>query len=126
MSPAKLMATLATLFSLAGGQTEGFLESIFELMGIDLPVPEHSTLCRRLSKLNIKIRILLRTEAIHLVVDSTGVKVYGKGEWKTRIHGVGLGRTWRKLHLGVNEATGEIDKYNRLLYRFYHRLNINF
>lgn len=120
------MATLATLFSLAGGQTEGFLESIFELMGIDLPVPEHSTLCRRLSKLNIKIRILLRTEAIHLVVDSTGVKVYGKGEWKTRIHGVGLGRTWRKLHLVVNEATGEIDKYNRLLYRFYHRLNINF
>ncbi|MDT9341678.1 transposase [Trichodesmium erythraeum 21-75] len=119
MSPAKLMATLATLFSLAGGQTEGFLESIFELIGIDLPVPEHSTLCRRLSKLNIKIRILLRTEAIHLVVDS-------KGEWKTRIHGVGLGRTWRKLHLGVNEATGEIDKYNRLLYRFYHRLNINF
>ncbi|NEP06390.1 MAG: hypothetical protein F6K25_07460 [Okeania sp. SIO2G4] len=51
------LATLATLFSLAGRQIEGFLESIFELMGIDLPVPDHSTLCRRLSKLNIKIPI---------------------------------------------------------------------
>ena len=76
------MATLATLFSLAGGQTEGFLESIFELMGIDLPVPEHSTLCRRLSKLNIKIRILLRTEAIHLVVDSTGEKCMARENGK--------------------------------------------
>lgn len=104
----ELMATLATLFSLAGRQTEGFLESIFELMEIDLPVPDHSTLCRRLSKLDIKIPILPTTEAIHLVVDSTGVKVYGEGEWKTRIHGVGKRRTWRKLHLGVNEATGEI------------------
>ena len=49
-----------------------------------------------------------RSEAIHLVVDSTGVKVYGEGEWKTRVHGVNKRRTWRKLHLGVNEATGEI------------------
>ncbi|NET17547.1 MAG: hypothetical protein F6K08_34365 [Okeania sp. SIO1H6] len=86
MSPPLLMATLATLLSLAGRQTEGFLESIFELMGIDLPVPDHSTLCRRLSKLDIKIPILPTTEAMDLVVDSTGVKVYGEGEWKTRIH----------------------------------------
>lgn len=45
---------------------------------------------------------------IHLVVDSTGVKVYGEGEWKVRQHGVTKRRTWRKLHVGVNEATGEI------------------
>ncbi|MDE5097707.1 MAG: hypothetical protein O4861_04910 [Trichodesmium sp. St16_bin4-tuft] len=41
-----------------------------------------------------------------MVVDSAGVKVYGEGEWKTRVHGVSKRRTWRKLHLGVNEATG--------------------
>ncbi|NEP06391.1 MAG: transposase [Okeania sp. SIO2G4] len=45
---------------------------------------------------------------MHLVLDPTGVKVYGEGEWKTRIHGVGKRRTWRKLYLGVSEATGEI------------------
>lgn len=102
------MATLSTLFSLAGRQTEGFLESIFSLMGLELLVPDHSTFSRRLGKLNIEIPVIPATEAIHLVVDSTGVKVYGEGEWKTRIHGVGKRRTWRKLHLGVNEATGEI------------------
>ena len=104
----ELMATLSTLYSLAGRQTEGFLASIFSLMGVDLPVPDHTTLSRRLGKLNIDIPVMPAKEAIHLVVDSTGVKVYGEGEWKTRIHGVGKRRTWRKLHLGVNEATGEI------------------
>jgi len=47
-------------------------------------------------------------EAIHLVVDSTGCKVYGEGEWKVRVHGASKRRTWRKLHLGVDEQTGEI------------------
>ena len=104
----ELMATLSTFYSLAGRQTEAFWESIFSLMGVDLPVPDHTTLSRRLGKLNIDIPVMPAKEAIHLVVDSTGVKVYGEGEWKTRIHGVGKRRTWRKLHLGVNEATGEI------------------
>ncbi|NES64069.1 MAG: IS5 family transposase, partial [Okeania sp. SIO2D1] len=93
---------------LAGRQTEGFVESIFDLMELDLPVPDHSTVSRRVRKLNIVIPVMPRTEGMHLVADSTGVKVYGEGEWKTRIHGVGKRRTWRKLHLGVNQATGEI------------------
>mgnify|MGYP001797374800 CR=1 FL=1 len=104
----ELMATLSLLFRLPGRQTEGFIESIFAMMGVDLPVPDHTTLSRRLGKLNINIPVVASNEAIHLVVDSTGVKVYGEGEWKTRIHGIGKRRTWRKLHLGVNEATGEI------------------
>ena len=102
------MVTIQSLFSLAGRQTEGFVESIFQLMDLDLPVPDHSTISRRLQKLNVQLPVMPANEALHLVVDSTGVKVYGKGEWKTRIHGVGKRRTWRKLHLGVNEATGEI------------------
>ncbi|MDE5090479.1 MAG: transposase, partial [Trichodesmium sp. St18_bin3_1_1] len=60
----ELMATLSTLYSLAGRQTEGFLASIFSLMGVDLPVPDHTTLSRRLGKLNIDIPVMPAKEAI--------------------------------------------------------------
>jgi IS5 family transposase len=103
-----LMVTVQSLFNLPGRQTEGFVESLFSLMGIDLPVPDHSTLSRRMGKVAVEMPVEPSTGAIHLVVDSTGVKVYGEGEWKVRLHGVGKRRTWRKLHVGVNEASGEI------------------
>jgi hypothetical protein len=102
------MATVKAVYRLAGRQCQGFLESIFELMGIDLPVPDHSTLSRRVGKLCIDLPIMPKQGARHVVVDSTGVKVYGEGEWKTRQHGISKRRTWRKLHLGVDEETGEI------------------
>ncbi len=102
------MATIKAIYRLAGRQCQGFLESIFELMGIDLPVPDHSTLSRRLGQLSVELPVLPKEGVRHGVVDSTGVKVYGEGEWKTRQHGVSKRRTWRKLHLGVDEATGEI------------------
>jgi hypothetical protein len=102
------MATLKAVYRLAGRQCQGFVESIFELMEIDLPVPDHSTLSRRLGQLSVELPVLPKEGARHLVVDSTGVKVYGEGEWKTRQHGISKRRTWRKLHLGVDEATGEI------------------
>jgi hypothetical protein len=102
------MATLKAAYRLAGRQCQGFLESLFELMRIDLPVPDHSTLSRRLGQLSIELPVVPKQGARHLVVDSTGVQVYGEGEWKTRQHGISKRRTWRKLHLGVDEATGEI------------------
>lgn len=102
------MATVKAVYRLAGRQCQGFLESIFELMGIDLPVPDHSTLSRRLGQLSMELPVLPKAGARHVVVDSTGVKVYGEGEWKPRQHGVSKRRSWRKLHLGVDEATGEI------------------
>jgi transposase len=102
------MATVKAVYRLAGRQCQGFLESIFELMGIELSVPEHSTLSRRIGKLEVVLPVVPKEGARHVVVDSTGVKVYGEGEWKTRQHGVSKRRTWRKLHLGVDEATGEI------------------
>lgn len=102
------MGTIRSIFHLPGRQAQGFLESLFTVMGIELEVPEHSTLSRRLSKLSVELPVVPTDKAIHLVVDSTGVKVYGEGEWKVRTHGVGKRRTWRKLHLGINEATGEI------------------
>lgn len=102
------MGTIQSVFHLPGRQAEGFLESLFMLMGIELEVPDHSTLSRRLSKLSIELPVLPKDKAVHVVVDSTGVKVYGEGEWKVRTHGVGKRRTWRKLHLGVDEESGEI------------------
>ena len=100
--------TLKSIYGLAGRQTEGLLHSLFDLMGVDLPVPEHSTVSRRKGQLSITLPVIPKTGRVHLVVDSTGIKVYGEGEWKTRQHGVSKRRTWRKLHLGIDEATGEI------------------
>lgn len=102
------MGTIQSVFHLPGRQAEGFLESLFTLMGVELEVPDHSTLSRRLSKLSVELPVVPKNKAIHVVVDSTGVKVYGEGEWKVRTHGVGKRRTWRKLHLGVDEGSGEI------------------
>ena len=102
------MATVKAIYRLAGRQCQWFLESLFELMEIELSVPDHSTLSRRIGNLSIQLPVLPKEGARHVVVDSTGVKVYGEGEWKTRHHGVSKRRTWRKLHLGVDEATGEI------------------
>ncbi|MBD6620922.1 IS5 family transposase [Komarekiella sp. 'clone 1'] len=102
------MRTIQSVFHLPGRQAEGFLESLFMLMGIELAVPAHSTLSRRLSKLSVKLPVVPKDQAVHVVVDSTGVKVYGEGEWKVRTHGVGKRRMWRKLHLGCDQDSGEI------------------
>jgi hypothetical protein len=102
------VVTMKSLFHLAGRQASGLMASVFELMSIELPVPDHSTVSRRLGNLEITLPILDRHSARHVVVDSTGIKVYGEGEWKVRQHGIGKRRTWRKLHLAVDETTGEI------------------
>jgi len=100
--------TLKSVYGLAGRQTEGLLRSLLELMQVNLSVPEHSTISRRKKALSAPLPVKSNSSAIHLVVDSTGVKVYGEGEWKTRQHGISKRRTWRKLHVAVNESTGEI------------------
>lgn len=102
------VVTLKSLFQLGGRQSSGFLASLFELMQVELPVPDHSTVSRRMGKLSVTLPLLDRAQARHVVVDSTGIKVYGEGEWKVRQHGIGKRRTWRKLHLAVDESTGEI------------------
>jgi hypothetical protein len=101
-------ATVQALYRLAGRQTQGFLQSIFELMNLDLTAPGHSTLSRRRRQLTVTLPVKDLARSRHLVVDSTGVKVYGEGEWKVRQHGVGKRRTWRKLHFCSDEATLEI------------------
>jgi len=102
------MSTLGSVMKLAGRQTEGFVASLFQLMGVEMSVPDHSTVSRRLGKLSVSLPVVEGDGPRHVVVDSTGVKVYGEGEWKVRQHGYSKRRTWRKLHLGVDEETGEI------------------
>lgn len=106
-----LLLTLKVTFGLAFRQLEGFASSIFALMGIDLQVPSYTQICRRQSGLKVPLGVsgrLKNGESIHLVVDSSGLKVYGECEWKVRKHGWGKRRTWRKIHLGVDEKSGEI------------------
>ena len=100
--------TLKAVDHLKLRQTEGFVRSLLQLMAIDLPVPDYTTLSRRASDLAVPLLRQECMEPIHRVVDATGLKVYGEGEWKVRQHGYTKRRTWRKVHLGVDEATGEI------------------
>jgi len=92
------MATVQAIYRLAGRQTQGFLQSVFALMKLELSVPEHSTLSRRRGAIAVSLPVWEPRGPRHLVVDSTGVKVFGEGEWKVRQHGWSKRRTWRKLH----------------------------
>ena len=86
----------------------GFVASLFEKMGIALPVPSYSQISRRAQTLHKKIEQLTRKGVQHIIFDSTGLKVYGEGEWKVKIHGKGKRRTWRKFHVGIDAETQEI------------------
>ena len=99
--------TLRTVFRLALRQTEGLIGSIIRLLGLDLAVPDHSTLSRRAEILQL-MRPVTSTEPVHLLVDSTGLRLCGPGEWLVEKHGARTRRSWRKLHLGVDADTGEI------------------
>ncbi len=96
--------TVRLVFSLPLRQTEGFLSSLFELMGLDLFAPDHTTLSRRSRQLNVILRRIPRGEAIHLIVDSSGLSIVGEGEWAAAKHRGKGKRGWKKLHLGVDEA----------------------
>ncbi len=101
--------TIKSVFRLPLRQTAGFVGSLITLLKLELTVPDYSTVCRRAKTLDVPLGNRIREdEPLHLVVDSTGLKVFGEGEWKVRQHGWQKRRTWRKLHLGVNERTGEI------------------
>jgi hypothetical protein len=105
--------SLRAVFGLAFRQTQGFVESLFEQLEVDLPVPDYSIISRRQQELTIPDLSSHNAptngkESMHILIDSTGLKVYGEGEWKQRQHGKSKRRTWRKLHLGVDAETGMI------------------
>ena len=104
----EIMLTLKEVFHLTNRGVEGFVRSLFQMMKIDLPVPDHSTLSRRGKTLKVKLS-KQASGSLNLVLDSTGLKIYGEGEWKVRKHGCSKRRTWRKLHLGADPESGEIQ-----------------
>ena len=77
-------------------------------MALDLPVPNYSTVSRRQSAVDARLSVRPTDRPRHVVIDSTGLKIYGAGEWHIRKHRTLHRRTWRKLHLGVDETTKEI------------------
>jgi hypothetical protein len=103
-----VMLTVKEVFHLTNRGVEGFVRSLFQMMKINLPVPDHSTLSKRGRDLKVKLP-KKASQSLNIVMDSTGLKIYGEGEWKVRQHGVSKRRTWRKLHVGANPADGEIQ-----------------
>src|SRR5829696_6143786 len=107
--------TLKAVFRLALRQTEGLIGSIIRLLGLDLATPDHTTLSRRAATLNVPRPQSgsspdgdSRANPVHLLVDSTGLKLCGPGEWLIEKHGTRTRRSWRTLHLGVDADTGQI------------------
>jgi len=103
------LLVLRELFQLPYRQTEGLGRSLAQLMEVDLSMPDYTSLAKRAAKMGISLDVTRHTGAIDVVVDSTGLKVFGEGEWKMRKHGKSKRRTWRKLHLAVNPDTQEIE-----------------
>ena len=100
--------TLRAVFRLALRQTEGLIGSILGLLGLDLAVPDHSTLSRRAETLEVPRPYANSGGPVHLLVDSTGLRLCGPGEGLIEKHGTRRRRSWRKLHIGLDAASGQI------------------
>ncbi|MFC0254481.1 IS5 family transposase [Massilia consociata] len=100
--------SIKCLFNLPLRQAMGMAQSLLPLAGFDWPVPDYSTVSRRQKTLQVAIGAVPTTTGLHLLVDSTGIKMLGEGEWKTKKHGAEYRRQWRKVHLGIDASTLEI------------------
>jgi len=99
---------LRAVFHLAPRQTEGLIGSILHLLGLDLRVPDHTTIARRARTVPLPAQPRSSNGPVHLLVDSTGLKLCGPGEWLIEKHGTKKRRSWKKLHIGVDAASGRI------------------
>ena len=100
--------TIKSLFGLALRQAMGMVESLLKLANLSWTVPDYSTVCRRQKSLKVRIPYRPAAQGLHLLVDSTGLKMMGEGEWKRKKHGAEYRRQWRKLHIGIDAQTLEI------------------
>jgi len=100
--------TIRAVFNLPLRQTRGFIKSLIQVLKIDLPVPCFTTISNRSKTLEVTLPTARKSGKIDLVIDSTGLKVYGEGEWKVRTHGKSKRRVWRKMHLAVDPKNHEI------------------
>lgn len=101
--------TMREIFHLPLRATEGLIRSLIEWGNLDIQAPDYSTLCLRQKDLAIFLPKTKKKKPLHAVVDATGLKVFGEGEWKVRQHGYSKRRTWRKLHLAIDENSQEIE-----------------
>ncbi len=102
---------LRAIYGLSLRKTNGFVLSILRLMKLTLKCPDYTTLCRRARMLKIIFERPATNGPIVIAIDSTGIKVYGEGEWKVRQHGASKRRTWLKLHLAVNVNNNHIEAF---------------
>lgn len=105
--------TLKAVFSLTFRATEGFIRSLISKMKVQAETPDYSLLCKRQKTLEVALpkNKLNPKENINIVVDATGLKVFGEGEWKVRQHSYEKRRVWRKLHLAINADSQEIEAF---------------
>lgn len=104
----EIALTVRKVFQLPFRQTQGFLESLVLQRGIHWNIPDYSVICRRQKSLKVKLNRISKGQRVHIVLDSTGLKVYGEGEWKVRQHGWGKHRTWQKLHVAIAPDSTEV------------------
>lgn len=102
----EMCLVMRMLFHLPLRQCEGFVENIFKMLNLKLNVPSYTQLCRRQKTLRLKLKHPIDiTRPIHVVIDATGLKLFGEGEWKVRQHGYTKHRMWRKFHAGIDVDT---------------------
>jgi len=99
---------IRSVFHLPLRALQGFLTSLVVILSVGLPIPSYTQICRRAKSLGQELKMLSRKHVTNIVIDSTGLKVYGEGEWKVRQHGYSKRRTWRKLHLAICPDSNEI------------------
>jgi hypothetical protein len=95
--------TLRQIFNLRLRQAEGFTRSLLEIMRVNLPVPDYSTVSRRIRKLSIDFVYRKPNGKLNVILDSTGIKVLGEKEWVNYKYGLRQRKIWRKLHIGVTD-----------------------
>ncbi|MFV5515300.1 IS5 family transposase [Acinetobacter gerneri] len=99
---------IKSLFRLSLRMVTGFVQSLIKLCGLNWTAPDYSTLCRRQKHIDIVISYQKSSDGLHLLMDSTGMKFLGEGEWKRKKHGPEYRRQWRKLHIGIDAKTLQI------------------
>ena len=102
------ISVLRLFYRLPLRAAQGLMASLLQLLDCPLRVPDYTTLCRRQRSLLVKVQANPAEEPRHILIDSTGLKIFGEGEWKVRQHGKKKRRTWRKLHLAIDAQTQEI------------------
>lgn len=104
-----MLLMLREVFKLTLRSLQGFTKSVFALMNLDLSIPSYTQISRRAQNLHKRIKRLIQgKKTYHIIFDSTGLKVYGEGEWKVKVHGKNKRRTWRKFHIGIDAETQDI------------------